>query len=501
VTTILYDGSEKGSHRVLLEGMGVKNFAMSYWRLKARGLPKTKPYRIEEYFQEDANVYVDSGWIQAEKNLTEEELHEYAVEYEEFLANNLSRIAGATELHLKSLGMPWIEENRHAYSEEMGTLIWPVWTPDDGQMALFSLAERYDNVALPNSAIEGDPVIPTRINALTRQHQTAFHALNTAKPDTLKSLPLETASTISWASPQMRGETIVWDGGRLVRYPKKMKDQARSRYKAVVERAGLDYSKVVDDDPTEVTRLAIWSYLQLESSMDKDRPTFTVIPGGASDTPKSVTDSENRDVAGNPEREGSYVAHKDLEVRKSNLPTVARESHEKAILPVMGVNYKTVVENVNGQDVIREIPVLESRDASLRVCNTCILANTCPAFKPDTACAFSLPVEVKTKEQLKSLLNTVMEMQGQRVAFARFAEEMNGGYPDPNLSTEMDRLFKMVKTMKDLESNNEFVRLTVERQQSGGVLSALFGERAEVLTQLPATVEADSVIQQIIDPQ
>jgi hypothetical protein len=27
-------------------------------------------------------------------------------------------------------------------------------------------------------------------------------------------------------------------------------------------------------------------------------------------------------------------------------------------------------------------------------------------------------------------------MQGQRVAFMRFAEEMNGGYADPNLSQE-----------------------------------------------------------------
>jgi hypothetical protein len=37
-------------------------------------------------------------------------------------------------------------------------------------------------------------------------------------------------------------------------------------------------------------------------------------------------------------------------------------------------------------------------------------------------CAFKLPVDVKTKEQLKSLINAVIEMQGQRVAFMRFAD-------------------------------------------------------------------------------
>jgi hypothetical protein len=76
-------------------------------------------------------------------------------------------------------------------------------------------------------------------------------------------------------------------------------------------------------------------------------------------------------------------------------------------------------------------------------------------------------------------------MQGQRVAFARFSEELNGGYPDPNTGLEIDRLFKLVKILKDLESNNEFVRMTVERQTAGGVLSALFGDRAASLRDLP----------------
>jgi hypothetical protein len=93
----------------------------------------------------------------------------------------------------------------------------------------------------------------------------------------------------------------------------------------------------------------------------------------------------------------------------------------------------------------------------------------------------------------------MVEMQGQRVAFARFAEELNGGYPDPNLSQEIDRLFKLVKNIKELESNNEFARITVERQSSGGVLSALFGEKAEVLHQLPQPVQSDDVIRGVIE--
>ena len=39
--------------------------------------------------------------------------------------------------------------------------------------------------------------------------------------------------------------------------------------------------------------------------------------------------------------------------------------------------------------------------------------------------------------------------------------------------------------MKELEENKEFVRMTVERQSSGGVMSALFGDKANTLRELP----------------
>jgi hypothetical protein len=146
---------------------------------------------------------------------------------------------------------------------------------------------------------------------------------------------------------------------------------------------------------------------------------------------------------------------------------------------------KTIVEtDDDGKDVLKEVPVVQSNMSSLRQCNTCFVASNCPAFKPDNECAFNLPVEVKTKEQLKALMTTVIEMQGQRVAFMRFAEEMNGGYADPNVSQEVDRLFKLVKSLKELEENKEFIRITAERQTSGGVLSAIFGDRASALREM-----------------
>jgi hypothetical protein len=161
-----------------------------------------------------------------------------------------------------------------------------------------------------------------------------------------------------------------------------------------------------------------------------------------------------------------------------------RDPSEVIPLPVFGYDMKTIVDTVDGHDVLKQVPVVQSQHASLRQCNTCFVASNCPAFKPDTTCAFNLPIEVKTKEQLKALLTSIIEMQGQRVAFMRFAEEANGGYADPNVSQEIDRLFKLVGNMKDLESNKEFVQITASRQSSGGVLSAIFGDRASAMREM-----------------
>ena len=48
------------------------------------------------------------------------------------------------------------------------------------------------------------------------------------------------------------------------------------------------------------------------------------------------------------------------------------------------------------------------------------------------------------------------------------------------------------------ESNNEFVRMTVERQTNGGILSSIFGDKASVLKQLPDDGLSEETVTQII---
>ena len=489
---IIFSGAEVGSNRTLLEGQKVELMGLNFWGLRKRGLPKTKRWLISEHFDSDVQVVIESGAAQADKaGLSKEELTSLAVEYQEFLVDNSERAAAFMEFDSLVLGQEWVAQQRAFYEHD--PKFWVVWHEEYGLPALKSLCESHQNVVIPNDEIESVTSLSAVTRGYQRQFGTQFHALACAKPDNLRQVPFTTASTLSWLSPMRRGETIVWDGTKLNRYPKKMKSQARPRYKAIVEKAGLDYLAFNQDSTLEATRVAVWSYKKLEASMDKKTPDLHIIDGGKKDV---VSDNSDTPLLSGLGELGGYLSdNSDLDMRKKE-PTelVQRAPEEMQNLPVFGYKMKTVVEtDDDGKDVLKDVPVISNQNTSLRQCDTCFVAANCPAFKPANTCAFNLPVEVKTKEQLKALLTTIIEMQGQRVAFMRFAEEMNGGYADPNLSQEIDRLLKLVGNVNEMDQNKEFIQITASRQSSGGVLSAIFGDRAQALKELPEALREDTV--------
>lgn len=471
----MFDGAEVPSHRKLLEGMGVTRFGVNYWRLYRRGLPKTKSWLVSERFLDDAEVYLHPGQVPSEQS---EEL--FAL-YTQAIDDNHDRLAGVTEFDCDRV---LARAQRTAWDDD---LLWAVYSHENPPESLEDLAMRFQHLALPYETLEAVPGLSTRCHALTSQRGTIWHGLGCAKPDNLRQVPLSTASTQAWLAPMLRGETLVWDGAQLKRYPASMKDQARARYRHIYEQAGLDAEAILADDSTEATRLAIWSLLQLEKRWEGSDMGFVSDNFDDLDDPGSAErgslDPDNRPI-----RHGTSI-----EVRNPS---------ETLPLPVLGFESRPGTEVIDGVETVVERTHVTSQQQSLRQCNTCFVAANCPAFKPNSTCAFSIPIEVRTKDQLKALLQSIIEMQGQRVAFARYAEETaGGGYPDPNVSQEIDRLFKIVESLKRLEDNREFARITVERQGSSGVLSALFGDRTEALKQLPEPVSPDLVIKQQIEDQ
>lgn len=503
--TLVFDGAEGSTHRRLLAEMGVRDQGVSFYRMWAKGLSKTKPYLLDDRFPADVQLYLDSGFTPAQKRFDTAAAQVYYTDLLVFLDANSDRISAMHEFWFPALGQAWAERSRRELWERLGDRFWPVWDHKMGADHLGKLAGAYANVAVTGVSVERDTSLSARVRSLQTSLGTNFHALATATPDNLRAVPFTTASTMSWISPMMRGETIVWDGGKLVRYRKDDKDRARVRYKRVVESAGLDFEKILADDKLEPTRLAIWSYLQMDKHMTnkKNPPHLTVIKGAKG--PDVINSSDEPDLRELMDLLGDDVGSRELEGWKPAgdveraTPAMPRAPHEMQTLPGFGISIREDVTYEGGEEVVQERFLLQSQPGSMRQCDTCFVAANCPAVRPGSMCAFKLPVSVKTKEELKSLLNAVIEMQGSRVAFMKFTEDIGGGYADPNTSQEIDRLFKLVETLNKLEANRDVARITVERETSGGILSAIFGNRAQQLHELPNGGLSESQTTRIIE--
>lgn len=476
----IFLGAEVPSNRILLESTSATHVGVSFWGLVKRGLPQNKSYLLENYFKEHFYIYVYPG-IPKTEVLSSKSLEDFAAEYEDFIAENIDRINMFSEITAEPDFME--QQRKTVWSQVPPSKFLPSWTPLAGLPSLSLLVDNYLDIAIPGEELEDNSQLVTVIRTFVRTHGTRFHILGSAKPDILKQVTCETASTMSWLSPMRNGETIVWDGTKLVRYPARMKDQARPRYRSIYSKAGLNAENILEDDDKEVCRLAVWSYLQYEARLNGME--FEPIDPELYHNKGWESDDDNAETT------PSTIDNRPTQTRK----LLPRDPSEMGNLPVVGIEVKPVVDETG---LIQDVTSIRSKSGSIRVCDTCFVASNCPAFKPQTTCAFNLPVEVKTKDQLKDLINAVIEMQAQRAFFMRFTEEMNGGYADPNVSKEIDRLFKLIKTTKELDDSREFIRMTVERQGSAGVLSSIFGDRANILKELPSEGLDESQTNQII---
>ena len=109
-----------------------------------------------------------------------------------------------------------------------------------------------------------------------------------------------------------------------------------------------------------------------------------------------------------------------------------------------------MVDADDGTTTISEMNVITSGSSTLRNCNTCFVASRTAQRLHRTRSAPSRCLsKSRPRTSSKALLQTMIEMQSSRIGFARYAEELNGGYADVTVSREMDRLFKMVESLKE----------------------------------------------------
>jgi hypothetical protein len=469
VTVRLYfGGAEIPGWRTMLAEQEVENVALSYMGLRRR-TKFTKPWLLAEQFPAEQRIFLDSGGYTVnnddQQTYSVGELKDIAAAYMAFVDANLDRADMVSEFDVRALGVDWVRGMREDFWDDVpDDKFLPIWHPEYGIGDLDRLAQRYPRLAVMQTALDGRNLVPV-LNGMVQKYGTKLHGIAMTKPEVLSQVRFSTVASTSWISPTQYGDTIVWTGKELKRYPRRYKDAARKRHRTYFIQHGFDHEAIEKDDNKEVLRLSIWSWKQQMLHLERTPGAEVVAIPPPSDT-EGVAEVGTTDV-GTP----------GAEMRKSGT-TPVRERSERLTLPVLGITTQRVEQPDNGEAL--DIPLLTTRSQSMRVCDSCFLANKCPAFSPGSNCAYDIPMEIRTKDQMKALQHALIEIQSQRVLFMRMAEDLEGGYADPNLSSELDRLQKMIKISTELESDQFSIRFEARGAGDGGagVLSRLFGRDA-----------------------
>lgn len=133
------------------------------------------------------------------------------------------------------------------------------------------------------------------------------------------------------------------------------------------------------------------------------------------------------------------------------------------------------VRHLDHELTVPQNRTLASQEAGaryLRSCDNCFLSAQCPAFEPQSSCKISTRPRVDSPEDIQDLLNRIIEIQGERVMFAAFAEKTQNMGSNPEVSKEMETLTKLIKDNKEIFSEEASISI---KAKGGGVISQIFG--------------------------
>ena len=452
---LYYGGAEVPSHRQWLQDAGVTHVYLSYMGLRRR-IRRLAAWRIADKIPPGMHVLLDSGCHTINKKEDHDlaELAEIAAGYEEFVAANVSRVDAFTEFDALPLGFDWIMDRREELSDLHGDKLMPVF--HNGGVGLDALVSRFRHVGILHESL-GDRDLAPVLNMYAARRGTQFHGMGITRPSLMQGIRWDSVGSTSWLSPMRFGDTFVWTGKRLRRYPRAYKDQARKRHRSLFLVNGFDAAKIANDDPREIVRLSLWSWQQLVENINShNRPKEVVLGEPSSGGPADIT----------------------------RATPVARP---RILLP--GIR----LTKIEGSDDAH----LELRGDNLRLCDTCFLRDRgCPGYQAGASCVYELPIEIKTPAQIRTVENALIKIQTDRVLFMKMAEDLEGGYADPNLSSEIDRLSRMIKNQRDGTMIKEKLVFESNRPGEVGAISRIFGKEAADAQAIEAPNAVDAMIRE-----
>lgn len=129
-------------------------------------------------------------------------------------------------------------------------------------------------------------------------------------------------------------------------------------------------------------------------------------------------------------------------------------------------------------------------------CDSCYMSDKCPMFKVGYKCGIKW--DTNKPKNATEMMDFLINTQYERVRRSAMFEKIDGGVPDGNLSSEMDRLSNLVAYKADM--GREKLSINVEAsgaaktEEGGGILARIFGGA-------PKAVEAKKPIEIPVIPE
>jgi hypothetical protein len=472
---LFFAGAENSEWRKFLAEEGVEDVSMSFVKLTDR-VKLARPWTIESHFP-GQHVLLDAGGYSYNKKdaeVTEEDAMAMAVRYMAFVTENINDVDLVTEFDANILGHDWLIAMREDFYDDLGDRFVPIWRTAAGREDLDSLASKYPRVGVLKAGLD-ESLVPV-LNSVVSQYGVALHGLGIADWEMIQAVKWDSVSSGSWLKPSQFGETIIWTGHELKRYPANYKDQARKRHRSYIEQQGFDAAKIIADDRHEILRLSVWSWQQFMASIDRDRvlrPFGVTRQPGTPDGTDAEPASDGVDTPGTSTGNDRLPATRDLKM-----------------LPIVGI---TTITGTGEDGEETEEHLMQASSKSLLRCDNCEIRDMCPEFRPGHECAYEFPAYVSTKNQMRALQDFLIKLQTQRVLRMSMMEQLKGGYADQNLSAEADRLQRMIKAKQEAERQGFSLHIEASSSGEAGAISRIFGrdvgDASSALPQVQSTTE------------
>lgn len=468
---MFFGGGEVPGHRTLLANAGVEAVSLSFIGLTRRIKHLDRFSLTEKFPDPKQEVFLDSGAYSLNKEdstFSDAQAEDLYNQYLEFITANMRRITMFSEFDALQLGPDFRADIRYSLVSEGGAMFLPIWHAVDGVDELKNLAEEYGRVGILQMEAEALTTISPLLNTLADQG-VKLHGVAMTQMASMKRVRWDSVGSTSWLSPSQYGDTFVWTGKELKRYPKSYKDESRKRHRTLFTSNGFDAEKIANDDVSEVLRLSVWSWTQFVDDINR----HGVTPLDDSAVSANVEDpGQEVDMAGNFGGNGELVP----------------SSRPRVLLPVLSVN-DVFVEKDGKPEQQTGLGT-----SNLMQCSSCFLAKKCPQFRPGEECVFDIPVMVKTRTQVTALRKAILAMQAQRVMTMRMMEQVEGGYADPNLSAEVRILWKMMQDDEAADKAGFTLEIKASGDGNAGFMSRMFGEQvADQVNALEAPVRTQDV--------